>query len=374
MTPNVPPKLVEIDPSDYPKPAADYRVESHYEYQGDDPVKWAWEFVRRDPRFQVLTDIKYSTGRAMENNSGWFSEEEDNLLDKLAEMEKRSREIKNTRVPDKLVDELRRFKEFEAQVDHARKKGYFTENHVYSLSFSHVVSRSILLHHYPEFKECAGWQNQNPWHEIPGMSRPDRLNPRVHDINSPPWPISWFGHNLVPEDDIDLNIAYMDATSIESYTYGNTVHLGTQNETSRVLSGNAVGSVVDFGRRKDYKNIIQNDSEKSAQMVHLAFDLSAPLENQIGWARDILNGMMSRGIKAGVIDIASNAEKMPGKNGGNYLRYLDYSYDKDQIKKADFKRMIGVDPSDSSAFRRLKEGAEKYLRLGAKICAGRGPK
>lgn len=204
------PDLFEIEVEKYPRTVSDWRAGDapEYNYSGKDPARWAWEFLRRRRDFQLLTDIKYATHNAFENSCS-YTEGDPESERILAEHQKRAFEIRKLRMPVPLVNELKQYKEFEEQLSDVKKRGIYSEGHSLLLGFSHVVSRLVLLRLFPQFKESAGWRSASPLHDIPGMETPEVLDPNVHSGDTPPWPVSWFGDELVPDDEFQMDIAYM---------------------------------------------------------------------------------------------------------------------------------------------------------------------
>ena len=379
------PLLDNIDPQRYPYPAADWSEGSQYTNHSDDTALWAWEFTRRRKDFQLLTDIKFATHNAQANSCAYTDTDAD-IDEKLAKFHERSKAIELLRTPQALVDLLKQYPEFDNELADAEERGHLSENHIYKIGFAHVVSRYVLVSIFPQFRESAGWRNARPWPDQPGVDRPNILNPEIHRANMPPWPVRWYGDNLVPDNDIQMDIAYLDATSIEAYTPKSVFYVNTDPESGnieppekddevlRVLYGQAVGSVIDFGRRKEYRRIIKSDEKKAAQMAHIAFDLSAPLETQLDWTREILKDMRSRGEKARVIQSDQGIPKTPKHLGVDWLRYLDYEADPNKCSIGDFQQMLGWKYRDSTKWRRLKTNALKYRDdIGPKLNDYRGP-
>ena len=380
------PALDSIDPGLYPMSVADWREPSEYSHHNEDAALWAWEFVRRRRDFQLLTDIRDATHSAQSN--GFTSVGDDQEYDeKLLQMHRRSAEIKKLRLSDLVVNELRQYPEFSEELTSAKEKGHLSENHECKVGFGHVVARFALLRLFPQFREPAGWRNAKPWLEIPGMDRPPILDPEIHRYQMPPWPVKWYGDNLVPDDDFRMSIAYMDATSIDAYTRTQTVYFDTDEKTGaieppdgndevlRVLYGQAVGSVVDFGKCKEYHHLISSDERKADHMAHMAFDLSAPINTQLVWAGRYLEAMRDRAIAAGILVPEEQAEKLPTRpHGVWWLRYLDYECDSEKCSRAEFQRMLDWNESDSTRWKRLCESALKYRDdIGPRLCDYRKP-
>lgn len=381
------PALDSIDPGLYPMSVADWRESSQYSHHNEDAALWAWEFVRRRCDFQLLTDIRDATDVAQRNDGFWLSEDPDIAAQQQLDMHRRKAEIRRIRLPEEVVSELRRYPEFDEELTRMRERGQLSENHERKVGFGHVVARSALLRLFPQFREPAGWRNEKPWLEIPGMDRPPILDPEIHRYQMPPWPVKWYGDNLVPDNDFRMSIAYMDATSIEAYTRAQTVYFNTDEETGaieppdgndevlRVLYGQAVGSVIDFGKCKEYHHLISSDERKADHMAHMAFDLSAPINTQLVWAGRYLEAMRDRAIAAGILAPEEQAEKLPTRpHGVWWLRYLDYECDSEKCSRAEFQRMLGWNESDSTRWRRLCESALKYRDdIGPRLCDYRKP-
>lgn len=377
--------LDSIDPRLYPMSVADWREPSEYSHHNEDAALWAWEFVRRRRDFQLLTDIRDATHSAQSN--GFTSVGDDpEYNEKLLQMHRRSVEIKKLRLSDLVVNELKRYPEFSEELTRAKEEGYLSENHECKVGFGHVVARFALLRLFPQFRHPAGWRNTKPWLEIPGISRPETLDPEIHRYQMPPWPVKWYGDNLVPNDDFRMSIAYMDATSIEAYTSKQTMYISTDKETGaieppdkndevlRVLYDQAVGSVIDFGKCKEYHHLISSGEREASHMAHIAFDLSAPIKTQLDWAGRYLEAMRGRAIAAGILVPEEQARKLPGHHGVAWLRYLDYECDPEKCSKIEFQRMLGWNGSDSTKWRRLRESALKYRDdIGPRLCDYRKP-
>ncbi len=54
----------------YPKKVCDYQNESEYVDHGDSRALWSWEFIRRNPRYQELTDkVRFADDRGKQNSA-----------------------------------------------------------------------------------------------------------------------------------------------------------------------------------------------------------------------------------------------------------------------------------------------------------------
>ena len=313
------PTLETIDPDRYPYPVAEWRDAGAYTDHGGDPVMWAWEFTRRDRLFQLVADIHAARLRS------WRVERlpaPQNLVDEARRLNgwQRTEEMQ-----DMLMRETERHRRYEAG----------SIEHLGSVAWNELDER------FAPFSGRAGWREPKP--SVTDIGKLDRER-------TPPWPLNWPGRDIANDDRIFLRMAAYEPHHIVAPRYLDFLSEGAR----RVIEGHEIGSLEDYAQASAYFLRAQQRTTE----VELAFDLSANIGAQMKRAERMLKGMQER---AGFED-PEEALAVP-RNGTRVLRFLDWQAERDAEHRgaaATFKRAVGINPSDSTAWAKLLRAVAKY--------------